>query len=119
MTIWFKNSIVRALKSSALGVAPSVVPVTEEIELANTAQSKKRARQAEKRRQHNTGLRSRMRTQVKQVLQAVKGNDKTTAQTAFKMASSAIDRNVNKGLVHKNAAARYKRRLNARIRALG
>ena len=86
--------------------------------MANSAQAKKRARQAETRRHHNASLGSSMRTHIKRVLQAIKGNDKTAAQAAYQTAASAIDRNASKGLIHKNAAARYKSRLNARIRAL-
>lgn len=86
--------------------------------MANTAQAKKRARQAEKHRQHNTTQRSMMRTHIKKVLKAVQAQDKTAAQATYKEATAVIDRMANKGIVHKNAAARYKSRLNARVRAL-
>lgn len=87
--------------------------------MANTAQAKKRARQAEKHRAHNAARRSLMRTQVKKVLKAIEAKDKDGATTAYRSASSMIDRLAGKGLVHKNAAARYKSRLNERIRRLG
>jgi small subunit ribosomal protein S20 len=87
--------------------------------LANTAQAKKRARQAEKHRAHNAARRSLMRTQVKKVLKAIEAKDKDGATTAYRSASSMIDRLAGKGLVHKNAAARYKSRLNERIRRIG
>lgn len=87
--------------------------------MANTAQAKKRARQAEKRRAHNGARRSLMRTQVKKVLKAVEARDKDAATAAYRAASSIIDRLAGKGLVHKNAAARYKSRLNERVRSLG
>jgi small subunit ribosomal protein S20 len=86
--------------------------------LANTAQAKKRIRQAEKRRQHNASLRSRFRTTLKKVLVAINTGVKTTAQTAFQEAVPVIDGMVNKGIIHKNKAARHKSRLNARIKAL-
>lgn len=86
--------------------------------MANTAQAKKRARQAEAHRDHNTALRSMMRTHVKKVIKAVDDKDKAAAQAAYREAVSVIDRVANKGIVHKNNAARQKSRLNNRVRAL-
>jgi small subunit ribosomal protein S20 len=86
--------------------------------LANTAQSKKRARQAEDNRQHNTPMRSRFRTAIKKVQAAITGGDKTAAENAYKEAISLIDKTKTKGLIHKNKAARHKARLNARIRSM-
>ncbi len=86
--------------------------------MANTAQAKKRVRQAEKNRQHNASLRSTMRTYVKKVLAAIRAGDKAAAQEAFKAASSMLDRNARKGIIHANKAARSKSRLSARIKAL-
>ena len=86
--------------------------------MANTAQSKKRARQAEDHRQRNASYRSMFRTYVKKVLAAIKAGNKQDAQEAYKGAVSVIDKTTSKGLIHKNKAARHKSRLNARIRAL-
>ncbi|MFP3874566.1 MAG: 30S ribosomal protein S20 [Thiohalophilus sp.] len=86
--------------------------------MANTAQSRKRARQAEDNRQHNAAYRSKFRTFVKKVLGAVKAGDKAQAEQAYKQAVAIIDKTANKGLIHKNKAARQKSRLNARIRAM-
>ncbi len=86
--------------------------------MANTAQAKKRARQAEKNRIRNTGQRSNMRTFVKKVLSLIEAGDKKAALEAFKTASPIIDKAVNKGLIHKNKAARNKSRLNAQVRAM-
>jgi len=86
--------------------------------LANTIQARKRARQAETRRHHNASLRSVLRTYIKKVTKAVEGKDKDVAQQAYKEAVSVIDRVKNKGLIHKNTAARHKSRLNTRVRAL-
>ena len=83
--------------------------------MANSKQSAKRARQGEKHRQHNVGLRSRMRTAIKSVLKAVESGNAEEANTAYKAAVPKIDTMVNKGLIHKNKAARTKSRLNARI----
>jgi len=87
--------------------------------VANSKQSAKRARQAENRRQHNVALRSRMRTAIKSVLKATSDGDADKASALYKEAVPQIDTMVNKGLVHKNKAARTKSRLNARIRGIG
>ncbi len=86
--------------------------------MANSPQAKKRAKQAEKHRVRNAGQRSNLRTFIKKVLAAVKEGDKTKAQEAFKQAEPVIAAAVNKGLIHKNKAARSKSRLNARLKAL-
>ena len=86
--------------------------------MANSVQARKRARQAEKRRQHNAGRRSMMRTELKKVDTAIAAGDKAAAEGAFKAAVPLLDSLANKGLIHKNKAARHKSRLNAKIRAL-
>lgn len=86
--------------------------------MANTAQAKKRARQAEKSRIRNAGQRSNLRTFIKKVIVAVNTGDKEKAQAAFQTAVSVIDSAVTKGLIHKNKAARNKSRLNDKVRAL-
>ncbi|MCR4301718.1 MAG: 30S ribosomal protein S20 [Sulfuricaulis sp.] len=86
--------------------------------MANTAQAKKRARQAEAHRTRNAGQRTELRTQIKKVRTAIASKDKSAAQQAFRDAASAIDRMARKGLVHKNAAARYKSGLHRQLRAL-
>ena len=86
--------------------------------MANTSQAKKRARQAEKRRQHNAGLRSEARTYVKKVLKAIAAGDKEQAQSAFKAAVPVLDRSARKGLININKAARHKSRLNQHIREM-
>jgi len=86
--------------------------------LANTAQAKKRARQSEDRRQHNTGMRSQLRTSLKKVHTAIATNDKKTADASFREAQPIIDKMVSKGIIHKNKAARHKSRLNAQIKKI-
>lgn len=86
--------------------------------MANTAQAKKRARQAEIHRAHNVTQRTLLRTQIKKAREAVGSKDKNSAQKAFKEAASVIDRMAGKGIIHKNAAARYKSSLNNRLRAM-
>ena len=86
--------------------------------MANSAQARKRARQAETRRQRNAGRRSEMRTELKKVVKAIDAGDKTAAQDALKAVAPLLDSLAGKGLIHKNKAARHKSRLNAKIRAL-
>jgi small subunit ribosomal protein S20 len=86
--------------------------------VANTVQARKRARQAEKHRQHNASQRSMMRTSIKKVLHAIDAGDKSAAESAYKAATSVIDSTAGKGLIDKNKAARHKSRLNAHIRAM-
>lgn len=84
--------------------------------MANTPQAKKRARQAETRRQHNASRKSMFRTQVKNIIKAIAAGDKSTAEAAYKEAVPMIDRIARQGLVHPNKAARHKSRLNRHIR---
>ena len=86
--------------------------------MANIASAKKRARQAEKNRQHNMGFRSMFRTYLKRVSAEVEKGDKEAATAAYKEAVPVIDQLSSKGLIHKNKAARHKSRLNAQIRAM-
>ncbi|MCH9696154.1 MAG: 30S ribosomal protein S20 [Gammaproteobacteria bacterium] len=86
--------------------------------MANIKSARKRAVQAEKTRKHNMGLRSMMRTKIKNVVVACDAGDKEAASTAYKDAVPVIDSMINKGIVTKNKAARHKSRLNARIKAL-
>lgn len=63
-------------------------------------------------------MRSRLRTAIRKVLLAVRSGDKDAAQSSFKEAVPEIDRMVSKGIIRKNRAAQYKRRLNARVKAV-
>lgn len=85
--------------------------------MANTAQAKKRVKQAEKARARNASQRSTMRTAVKKVLRTLESGDKSTLQAVYVSASSALDRAARKGLIHKNKAARLKSRLSAKVKA--
>jgi small subunit ribosomal protein S20 len=87
--------------------------------MANTAQARKRARQADKVRALNTSLRSRLRTAIKAVRKAVETGDKAAAQAVFQQSQSVIDSIADKKIVHKNAVARHKSRLSAAIKAMG
>ena len=78
----------------------------------------KRARQDVKLNAANTALRSKFRTVVKNVQKAVATGDKTKAGELFKLAQSVIDSVADKGMFHKNKAARHKSRLSAKVKAL-
>ncbi|HGX91804.1 MAG TPA: 30S ribosomal protein S20 [Candidatus Tenderia sp.] len=86
--------------------------------MANSAQAKKRARQAEKSRQRNAGQRSEMRTYLKNTLKAIDAGEKANAESAFKLAVPELDKLARKGLIHANKAARHKSRINTRIKAM-
>ncbi|HNE26200.1 MAG TPA: 30S ribosomal protein S20 [Pseudomonadales bacterium] len=86
--------------------------------MANSKQAKKRALQADKRRDHNASLRSMVRTYIKNVVKAIDAKDLAKAQTAYTLAVPVIDRMADKGIIHKNKAARHKSRLNGHIKAL-
>ena len=86
--------------------------------MANSPQAKKRAKQAEKRRQHNASLRSMVRTSIKKVVAAIDSGNAEAAQAALTAAVPVIDRMADKGIIHKNKAARHKSRLNTKVKAL-
>ncbi|MBL4607491.1 MAG: 30S ribosomal protein S20 [Pseudomonadales bacterium] len=86
--------------------------------MANTPQSKKRAKQSEVRRQRNVAMRSKIRSSIKNILKAVDSGDKEAATSAYKIAVPIIDGMTNKGILHKNTSSRHKSRLNARIKAM-
>jgi len=87
--------------------------------VANTKSAEKAARQAEKHRESNIALRSRMRTAIRKVGDAVTAGKPADIQAALKASTPAIDSLVNKGLVHRNKAARHKSRLAAKVRKAG
>jgi small subunit ribosomal protein S20 len=82
------------------------------------ASGRKRARQDVELNAQNSALRSHFRTVVKNVQKAVTGGDKTKAGEVFKAAQSVIDSVADKGIFHKNKAARIKSRLAAKLKAL-
>jgi small subunit ribosomal protein S20 len=74
-------------------------------------------RQSLKNREHNRQFRSRLRNALKSVRTAIDGNDLSGAKTALKQTISLIDRMASKGIIHRNAAGRYKSRLAGRVAA--
>ncbi|ASQ46690.1 30S ribosomal protein S20 [Legionella clemsonensis] len=86
--------------------------------MANIKSAIKRARQNVKLRQHNASARSMYRTYVKNVIKAVEAGDLEAARAAYAKAQPIIDKAANKGLIHKNKAARIKSRLTARVKGM-
>jgi small subunit ribosomal protein S20 len=86
--------------------------------MANTAQARKRARQAVAQRAHNMAQRSELRTAIKKVRAAIAAGDKAVAATLFQSSMSVVDRIADKKIIHKNKAARHKSRLAQAIKAM-
>jgi small subunit ribosomal protein S20 len=87
--------------------------------MANSPQAKKRARQNEHRFAVNKARRSRIRTFLRKVEEAIASGDKEAAATALRQAQPELMRGVTKGVLHKNTAARKMSRLSARVKAIG
>ncbi len=87
--------------------------------MANSPQSKKRARQNEKRFATNKARRSRIRTYLRKVEEAIASGDQKAASEALREVQPEIMRGVTKGVMHKNTASRKMSRLSARVKALG
>jgi len=87
--------------------------------MANSPQAKKRARQNEARFQVNKARRSRVRTFLRKVEEAIASGDKEAATTALRAAQPEMMRGVTKGIFHKNTVARKMSRLSSRVKAIG
>ena len=83
--------------------------------MANHKSALKRVRQTAKRNEQNRSNRSKLRTQIKKLRSAVAGSDKNLSTELLNPTVSVIDKAVNKGLIHKNTAARYKSRLTKHV----
>ena len=81
--------------------------------MANIASAKKRARQAQKRRAHNVGQRTELRSVIKNVRKAIAAGDKNAARAQFKQTQGRIYSIADKRIVHKNTVSRQKSRLAA------
>ena len=86
--------------------------------MANHVSSLKRARQTETRTAANRASRSRVRTSLRAMREALVKGDAKAANTQFRQTVSALDKSVQKGVLHKNTVSRYKSRLNARLKAI-
>ena len=86
--------------------------------MANSNSARKRSRQAEKQRRHNSGLRSTLRSAIKDVNKAIAGGDKDAAKQALNRSTAIVERIADKKIIHKNKASRHKSRLSAAIKAM-
>lgn len=86
--------------------------------MANTPSAKKRVRQIERRTEVNTARRSRIKTYVRKVEEAIASGDGDAAKAAFKVAQPEIMRGATKGVTHRNTASRKISRLAARVKAV-
>jgi len=86
--------------------------------MANHKSAEKRARQSEKRNLMNRQNRSRLRTAIKELRTALAGSDSAAAQALLPKTVSLIDKSVQKGVLHRNAAARHKARLTSKVNAM-
>ena len=91
----------------------------EESPMANHVSALKRARQTVKKTAVNRSNRSNVRTSLRSLREAIQAGDAKAAGEQYKATVSAIDKSVQKGILHKNTASRYKSRLNARVKAVG
>ncbi|MGB0920159.1 MAG: 30S ribosomal protein S20 [Alphaproteobacteria bacterium] len=87
--------------------------------MANSPQARKRARQTVRRTEINKSRKSRVRTFIRQVEEAIESGNKDTAKAALIAAQPEIVRGANKGIMHKNTAARKVSRLSKRVAAMG
>jgi small subunit ribosomal protein S20 len=87
--------------------------------MANHVSALKRTRQAEKRTAVNRANKTRVRSSLRALREALQNGDAKAAGEQYKATVSAIDKSVQKGVIHKNTASRYKSRLSARVKAVG
>jgi small subunit ribosomal protein S20 len=86
--------------------------------MANHFSALKRARQTERRTARNRANSSRLRTALRTMRESLAKGNKTEAEKAYRGTVSALDKAIQKGVLHENTAARYKSRLSARLNAL-
>ena len=86
--------------------------------MANHFSALKRARQTEKRTARNRANRSRLRSALREFRETLSKGDKKTAEQNFRQTVSALDKAIQKGVIHENTASRYKARLSARLTAM-
>ncbi len=86
--------------------------------MANSTQSKKRARQSETRYGVNKARRSRIRTFLRKVEEAISAGDQTVASAALQAVQPELARGITKGVLHKNTVARKMSRLASRVKGL-
>lgn len=103
---------------ATLETRPGTGTKPETIDMANTSSAKKAVRKIERRTKVNSARRSRVRTFVRKVEEAIAAGDKNAALTALKAAEPELMRAVTKGVAHKNTSARKVSRLTRRVAAM-
>jgi small subunit ribosomal protein S20 len=83
--------------------------------MANHLSAQKRARQTESRTARNRANTSSLRTQLRDLREAIEKGDKSAAELTYRKTVSALDKAIQKGTLHENTASRYKSRLNKRV----
>ncbi len=86
--------------------------------MANHVSSLKRARQTETKTAVNRANKTKLRSSLRTLREAITAGDKKTLQASYSETVSILDKSVQKGVLHKNTASRYKARLNARVKAV-
>ena len=86
--------------------------------MANHFSALKRARQTIKRSDRNRANRSRLRSALRDLRESLAKGDKAAAEQVFRQTVSALDKGIQRGVIHENTASRYKSRLSARVSAL-
>ncbi len=86
--------------------------------MANHVSALKRVRQTKRKTAVNRGNKSRIRGSLRLMREAIQKGDQAAAAEQYRITVSALDKSVQKGILHKNTASRYKSRLNARVKAL-
>jgi small subunit ribosomal protein S20 len=112
------NIVFRVVRKQFLGPPPERSLKDQHHIMANHFSALKRARQTEKRSVRNRANTSTLRTEIRSLRELLAGKDKAGAETRFRETAAAIDKAVQKGVIHKNTAARYKSRLSARLQKM-
>ena len=86
--------------------------------MANHKSAEKRVRQTERRNEVNSRNRSHLRTQIKKLRASIEGGNREEAQAILGQTVSVIDRSIQKGVLHQNAAARHKSRLTSKVNSM-
>lgn len=114
----YYHRLTKFFQTGASREARSAGHSKDRTDMANTAQAKKRARQAEETRKRNSSLKSELRTAVKKVRKAIAAGDKAAAAKTMQESQAVMDRIADKKIVHKNMVSRTKSRLSTAIKAL-
>src|ERR1700753_3843967 len=105
-------------RESAVCIAPETKDIFVRKLMANHVSSLKRARQTERKTAANRPNKSRVRGSLRLLREALQKGDSKAVTEQYRATVSALDKSVQKGILHKNTASRYKSRLSARVKAV-